>query len=140
MLLKILAILVVIAVGAMLYIRLAPSDPAAWNSDPLGPGKGQVVPPGKAYPMMPEALIDRLNTIAIATPRTTLLVRDGTRATWITRSRLMGFPDYTTAQAYPADGGATLALHARQRFGQKDFGVNAARLTDWLARLSQPDH
>ena len=33
--------------------------------------------------------------------------------------------------------GSTVVLHisARQRFGREDFGVNAARLKDWLARL-----
>jgi hypothetical protein len=56
--------------------------------------------------------------------------------TWVTRSAVLGFPDYTTAAAR-AEGSATaLALHARLRFGRGDFGVNAARLRHWLGKLT----
>ena len=51
--------------------------------------------------------------------------------TYITRSLLWGFPDYTTAQTTPQG----TRLYARQRFGSNDWGVNAARLRDWLAKL-----
>ena len=40
------------------------------------------------------------------------------------------------AGATVQDGDAVvLRVFARQRFGSDDFGVNAARLRDWLARL-----
>jgi hypothetical protein len=47
------------------------------------------------------AALARLDEIALATPRTTRLAGspDEGRITWITRSALWGFPDYTTAQA-----------------------------------------
>ena len=68
---------------------------------------------------------------ALALPRFGSLVMDQGRITWITRSLLWGFPDYTTAEVR-ADG---LYLFARLRFGGGDNGVNAARLRNWLARL-----
>lgn len=125
------------------YVRLAPSDPARWHVDPSnayiwddGGGWNEVVPQtGGALLRLPAAdgLLARLDAIAMATPHTTRLAgstADG-RITWITRSALWGFPDYTTAQIMP-DG---VYIHARLRFGQSDLGVNAARLTDWKSQL-----
>lgn len=123
------------------YVRLAPSDPARWHVAPAVAGPwGEVVagegraslrlPPDRGEP---RALLARLDAVALATPRTARLagnVEEG-RITWITRSALWGFPDYTTAEARP-DG---LYVLARLRFGRGDLGVNAARLKDWLARL-----
>ena len=46
--------------------------------------------------------------------------------TYVTRSALWGFPDYTTAIAQPDDrGGTYLILHGRARYGASDLGVNA---------------
>ena len=75
--------------------------------------------------------------IATATPRTHRLAGspEAGRITWITRSRLWGFPDYTTAQVTQTPTGPRLDIHARLRFGRSDMGVNAARLHAWLAQL-----
>ncbi|MGB0506090.1 MAG: DUF1499 domain-containing protein [Pikeienuella sp.] len=35
----------------------------------------------------------------------------------------------------PADGGSQLIIYARARYGRKDFGVNRARVLNWLKRL-----
>ena len=59
-------------------------------------------------------------------PRTHVLagsVADG-RVTYITRSRVFGFPDYTTLE----QDGDRLKAYARLRFGGSDLGVNATRL------------
>ena len=53
--------------------------------------------------------------------------------TWITRSRLFGFPDYTTAEVR-SDG---LYVWSRLRFGKGDMGVNAARLNGWALALEK---
>jgi len=142
-----LLLLALIAVGGLARIRLAPSDPARWHLRPEGappPGAPLATFEGGAKAALrlpdetPEQVLTRLDAIAQATPRTTTLAgsaREG-MITWVTRSRLFGFPDYTTAAAR-SDGAATiLTLHARLRFGRGDMGVNAARLRDWLARLS----
>ncbi|MCB6177296.1 DUF1499 domain-containing protein [Rhodobacter sp. Har01] len=137
-------LLILASLAFAAYVRLAPSDPARWHV-PLAAGADtdpwdQVVPMEGAAALRlspakgaPADLLTRLDTIALATPRTTRLAgspEEG-RITWVTRSRLWGFPDYTTAEARP-DG---LYIHARLRFGKSDMGVNAARLTDWLSRL-----
>lgn len=123
------------------YVRLAPSDPARWHVAPEASGPwGEVQDLGGGASLRlstelgaPADLLVRLDSIAMATPRTSRLagsVAEG-RITWVTRSALWGFPDYTTAEVRP-DG---LYISSRQRFGRKDLGVNAARLHDWLSRL-----
>lgn len=131
--------------GGAGYVRLAPSDPGLWHVAPPEapfrdlPGNqvhavaGGAVLRLSAGQAAPTDLLARLDAVALASPRTTRLAgspEEG-RITWITRTAFWGFPDYTTAQAGP-DG---LRLYARQRFGRDDFGVNAARLQDWLKRL-----
>ncbi|MBL9057745.1 MAG: DUF1499 domain-containing protein [Rhodobacteraceae bacterium] len=141
-----LAALALLIAGGAGYIRLAPSDPARWHVAPRlaalekGGPSGQVltVEGGAAVQLAsadPAALLARLDRIALATPRTQRLagsVAEG-RITWISRSLFWGFPDYTTAQVTPEG----LVIHARQRFGSNDWGVNAARLEIWLTRLSR---
>lgn len=148
-----LIVLAVAAAALLAWIRLAPSDPARWHvpvalpdglsPQPLGPGAvirqtdgahALIWLPG----MTPEQALARLDAVARSSPRTTRLAGDPAQGliTWITRSRLFGFPDYTTAEARVAQGGTVLAIHARLRFGKSDMGVNAARLGDWLARLA----
>ena len=149
--------LLVAAVAFAAYVRLAPSDPARWHVDPLA-----LWPAGEARTLSPlgaeravvtrenlaaawievqgpqAAALARLDEIALATPRTTRLSgspEEG-RITWVTRSALWGFPDYTTAQAMTHDVATSeMTIVGRLRFGQSDLGVNAARLRDWLSRL-----
>jgi uncharacterized protein (DUF1499 family) len=144
------ALLLVLALmaGGMAWIRLAPTDAARWNTDPTPPialQEGEVVAEENGARAVlrlagaaPEEALARLDAIALGTPHTRRLAGspgDG-RITWITRSAVFGFPDYTTASAR-ADGADTLlALYARQRFGKADFGVNPARLRDWQSRLA----
>lgn len=141
---------VVAAMGLAAYIRLAPSEPRQWHQSPVtatdgasGPCKDAVLAvEGGAraacrLPGTPESVLTRLDQTAMTAPRTTRLA--GTpktgRITWITRSALMGYPDYTTAEATQTPTGTRLDVYARQRFGASDFGVNAARLTGWLSDL-----
>ncbi|WP_170782538.1 DUF1499 domain-containing protein [Ruegeria lacuscaerulensis] len=126
-------VLVGAVVALWVYIRLAPSDPAQWHmpltatadTDMQG-GVIRIVETG------PEGLA-RLDDIAQATPRTTVLAGsvDEGMITYITRSKVIGFPDYTTVQ----QDGDTLRIHARLRFGRSDFGVNRDRVDEWLAAL-----
>lgn len=138
-------LLALLVLGLGLYVRLAPSDPARWHLSPApaatadcaveqgtGDARATCLRPGT-----PGEVLARLDEIAMATPRTTRLAGTPTegRITWITRSRLWGFPDYITAEATPDGTGTRLTIHARLRFGSSDLGVNATRLRDWLARL-----
>ncbi|MEZ5795753.1 DUF1499 domain-containing protein [Albidovulum sp.] len=152
-----LLLLALLALGGMAWIRLAPSDPARWNVRDgrfqegrriiAGPGRGDSVEQdadgargiSRLYPDTPAELLHRLDLVALSTPRTARLAGspEAGLMTWITRSAIFGFPDYTTAEVRESDRGAAVLLFARQRFGRKDFGVNAARLGDWLARLGR---
>ena len=131
-----LALALLVVAGA--WVRLAPMDPARWHTDP---GEGQDGPNSATLrlpqPLPPAQALAALARVAEATPRTTRLAgtEDGGRITWITRSRLWGFPDATTAAAIPDGDGSILILHARSRYGQSDLGVNRARLAAWAAAL-----
>ncbi len=117
----------------MAWIRFAPSDPADWHVDPqvtadqdLAAGVRRRIPAGATK-------FDRLHAIILETPRTEVLagsLGDG-QVTYVTRSKWMGFPDYTTVR----ENDDVLELWARSRFGQSDLGVNRARVEDWLQRL-----
>ncbi|MDZ4094819.1 MAG: DUF1499 domain-containing protein [Paracoccaceae bacterium] len=127
--------------GLLAVIRLAPTDPAQWHVD-LAAAKGDgasyctISTPGVRSEFKiadPVSVLVKLNEIALGTPRTLRIAgspQEG-RITWITRSALMGFPDFTTAQVLPSNGGWRLCMLARQRFGIKDFGVNARRILTW---------
>lgn len=144
----IIVVLMMGFVGLMAVVRLAPSDPAEWHVDPTDPalssGEGHALLradgdlQSPVFDMTPEALLAALNEIADATPRTRVLagsVEEG-QITYLTRSLIWGFPDYTSVRAIPAGDGAELVAYARLRFGGSDMGVNAARLQDWLSALS----
>ncbi len=125
-----LPVAVAIVLGA--YIRLAPSDPARWHVAPQGEARDLKDGVVRVIETGPDGLA-RLDVIARDTPRTEALagsVADG-MVTYVTRTRVFGFPDYTTVQQ---DGDA-LRIHARLRFGRSDFGVNKARVDGWLALL-----
>lgn len=133
--LLILAIALVAVAALMAWVRLAPSDPARWHGaltftkdEDKDGGAIRVLPVEE-----PNEVLAALDRIATATPRTQKLagsVEEGS-ITYITRSAFWGFPDYTTITAL--DG--RVILFARLRFGQSDFGVNRARLEDWISQL-----
>lgn len=139
--------LLVLVVGVLGYIRFAPSDPAVWHADMSVPGY-QPRPNAAAFcprpgdPLAPDmtdpaAILTRLDAIALATPRTARVagsVAEG-RITWITRTRLMGYPDYTTAQIMDPGSTPRLCIIGRQRFGEGDGGVNARRVQTWAQAL-----
>ncbi len=129
-----------LVVAGLAYIRLAPSDPARWHVDlaAVMPAHARVfcIRPGSRYDSGadPTALLTALDAIALATQRTERLAGSPGqgRITWVTRSAVIGFPDYTTAQVL---AGAGLCVAGRQRFGSQDWGVNAARIGDWMQAL-----
>ncbi|WP_210877590.1 DUF1499 domain-containing protein [Roseovarius autotrophicus] len=120
------------AVALVVFIRLAPSDPLRWHQMPGAITNRDLE--GGAMRRVTGDLV-ALDAIARATPHTRVLagsVSEG-MITYVTRSRLMGFPDYTTVR----QAGDTLEIFARLRFGRSDLGVNAARVDGWLVRLAE---
>ena len=130
-----LSIVLLALAGLALWVRFAPSDPARWHVAPGAtrdrdmPGGVIRVVPGDA------AALARLDAIIRATPRTTHLAGslDEGMLSYVSRSRLWGFPDYTTV-ALRDD---RLVVHARLRFGRSDMGVNKARVARWLEKLGR---
>ncbi len=143
-------VVILAALALMAYIRLAPSDPRAWHisvatQDPIpqGPCADHIALVAKGaraaciLPLTPAAVLDKLEAIALTSPRTLHLAGSAAegRITWVSRSFLMGYPDYITAEVAQTARGTRLDIFSRQRFGEADLGVNAARLKDWLAQL-----
>lgn len=126
-------LLVTVVVVAMGYVRLAPSDPVIWHQVPDEPqdkdfanGVIRVVEAG------PDGLAE-LDAIATATRHTDRRfgsLEDG-MITYVTRSVVFGFPDYTTVR----QTGDTLEIYGRARFGKSDLGVNGQRVEGWIDAL-----
>ena len=121
-----------------LYVRLAPSDPARWHKAPpdLPVGDSAGLNSYVAVRGGDREILERLIQIAEANPRTERLAgsADEGMITLISRSRLWGFPDYTTIRLE----GQTLTVYGRAGFGQGDLGVNRARVEGWLAAAGIP--
>ena len=55
---------------------------------------------------------------------------------YVQRSRFLRFPDVVTVRFISIDDThATLAIYSRSLYGMGDFGVNKARIDDWLGKL-----
>jgi uncharacterized protein (DUF1499 family) len=132
----------ILLAGILLWVRVAPSDPARWHvdpvtvADPTTPNWARIAPGEIVAPA--GTLAPRIEAALVAEPAVTLLA--GTLAegwaTYLQRSRLMGYPDYVSIRIVPAgEGQETVAVLSRSRFGQSDLGVNAARLARLRAAL-----
>ena len=130
---KILAtFLLVLILAGLAFIRLAPSDPARWHQMPESVTDRDL--DGGAMRRV-EGELESLDAVIRDTPRTRVLSGspDQGMITYVTRSRVFGFPDYTTVR----QSGDMLEIYGRLRFGKSDLGVNAARINGWLDRLAQ---
>lgn len=86
------------------------------------------------FPVTPQAGFDAIRAVAGAQPRTFPLAAypDRLQAQWVVRSRLMNYPDIVVAELAPSGGGTGLWLYSRSLLGRSDFGVNRARVMEWL--------
>lgn len=123
--------------GAQAFIRLSPNDPARWHIDPSAAGFAPAAN-WAAYcpaigPAATPAALALLDATILATPRTRRLAGspEQGRTTYITRSALMGYPDFTTVTLRATPAGLQPCLVARARFGDYDWGVNTARVSRW---------
>jgi len=128
--------------GFLAYVRLSVNTPERWHVDPesaADPGKaGVMISAGTTiWPMTAARLMQEFNAIALDEPRTRLLAGSvaDLHATYVARTRWIGFPDLITVRTIPDGTGSTLAIVSRSRFGRSDFGVNQARLARWLKTL-----
>lgn len=127
-----LLILLLLA-GALIYIRVAGHDRDHWHQMP-GTVEQREFKAGVMRVVGSDALA-RLHEIILATPRTEVLagtVEEG-MITYITRSAIIGFPDYTTIRQAELQ----IEIYGRLRFGRSDLGVNGKRIDRWLGALAQ---
>ncbi len=127
-------ILAFLFLATLAYVRLAPSDPDEWHVEPKANGD-RVFRNGVIRRItVGKDGLRRMDALIASEPRTQHLegsVKSG-MVTYISRSRMMGFPDYTTM----LQSGEDLVIYARSRFGRSDFGVNAARVDRWIDALT----
>ena len=124
-------LILLIAIPLLAYIRLAPSDPSKWHT-PITATDNKSLK-GGAIRVIPatDGALERIHEAAKNLDRTTVLAGSPAegRVTYVTRTRTIGFPDYTTVER----DGDVIKMFARLRFGRSDLGVNAARLKRLIA-------
>jgi uncharacterized protein (DUF1499 family) len=109
---------------------VCPADPLICNlkADEASP----------AFTVDPARLRERWREMVLAEPRVHLVSteKDGQRVVVIQHSFFFRFPDIITVEFLPTgNGGSTLAMLSRSRYGEIDFGVNATRAGSWIAKL-----
>lgn len=151
--LVVVAIIVVVIGGAMIGVRRADDVVAEWHADPLiaakpiTPNSYRVAPiaaPAGAdaeAPVFSTPVADlaaAFDAVVLGDRRVEVLAgsaADG-HVTYVQRSALFAFPDYVSVRFLETDnGGSTLAVFSRSRFGQSDLGVNKKRVLGWLDAL-----
>lgn len=146
---KLLAILALFGVAAvMLYIRYTPTDPAAWHVDPRAatrpdtPNSWLIRPVGgdaaaPEFALAAPELAALVDAVIAAQPRTHPIAGsvEAGHITYVTRTPIMGYPDYVSVRVFATATGAGLAMFSRSRFGHSDLGMNRRRLDDWMARI-----
>jgi hypothetical protein len=143
-----LFILIVIGlvVAIMVYVRLAPDDVARVHvqGDPRPAGDYPVAGGFTAVRQITASPADVLQVVAQAAmddAGTTPLAGtvDEGMMTFISRSKVFGFPDYTTVSIIPPEtvenAGPLLMISGHLRYGKFDMGVNNARVERWLSAL-----
>ncbi len=154
-----IAVLSLATAAVSVGIRLAPDDPAKWHQDPLTapapqtPNWYRISPQpcgftgsanreGEApvFDMPPADLAAAFDAVALADSRVEVLAGSADQGfvTYLQRSALMGYPDYVSVRFISTDeGGSTLAVLSRARYGSGDLGVNQKRVERWVQQTTQ---
>jgi len=139
----IILLLIGLTVGGSVFVRLAPLDAQALHVNPT-----EVTPPanpnyallagttGSYIGVSPDEVAGRLVALAEALGATLLAgaPEDGL-ATYVVRTRLMGFPDIVSVSLTAEGAGTQVDLFSRSVYGYSDMGVNTARAQDWMQSL-----
>ena len=131
--------IVAAVIVADLWVRFAPTPVAKWHVAEIDASSSKRIGylTNKDFEAAPDAVLAQLDGIALATPRTQVFAGsvDEGRITYVTRSRLWRFPDYTTVIVIDTAEGSRVTLYGRLRFGNGDRGVNRQRIKAWLQAL-----
>lgn len=134
-------IIVIALVALVAYVRLAPIEAARWHAQAEGQKMGKTQA-ANSYIWRAPVEGDEAETLAkldraiIQTPRTEVVagsLAEG-QVTYVTRTKLMGYPDFTTIGVY-GENPRYVEVFGRSRFGRSDLGVNAKRINGWLAQV-----
>ncbi len=149
----------VIGVGIRLGMEKGKDDPDVWHVDPLTAAHPKTPNWHRAVPA--DATVDRhperdalpptfdvsaaelgaaFDAVATGEERVAVLAGSASEGhvTYVQRSKAMHFPDYISVRFIDLpEGGSTIAVFSRARYGQKDFDVNEKRVERWLAATTQ---
>ena len=87
-----------------------------------------------------QELAKRFEAVALREPRTEKIrdreIGKDLQADFAQYSKLIGYPDTITVRFINlGDEKSTLAVFSRAHYGYRDFGVNEARVKDWMRKL-----
>lgn len=126
-------LLIFLIVGMAIYIRTAPIDTDHWHQ-PIHSEVDNTMK-GGAIRILPnsQGAFAALNGALKSLERTEVIAgsADSGHVTYVTRSKWIGFPDYTTLEQSENN----IKMYARLRFGRRDMGVNAARLRKLMSSI-----
>ncbi len=141
-------LLLMIAISALVYVRMAPHNlglvhvvpPTGATPDApvIGDGSALFL---QVFDSQPKTVWANISTVISNTPRTKQIAgsQDAGMISYVTRSRIFGFPDYTTVLVTEIGGKTHMQMFGRLRFGRSDFGVNGARLRGWVQAIRMLD-
>ena len=125
-----------LAAGAAVYVRRAPLDVTALHVMPAPRAAGDYSDVGGFTAIRPAlsgpSALETLSDVIANTPRTDLLAESAEMKTFVTRSRIFGFPDITTVWVIHGRGGHEIGIYGRLVYGKSDLGVNKRRIAGWL--------
>ena len=136
-----IAIILIVAVVLLVYVRLAPNKTDHWHQDPETvkstgrPNDFRLAGSASVtFDIKQSNLSQIIMDYAAQQDRTELLVNtdDGQLMTFVQRSKLISYPDYITFKVTPKGDGANVSVFSRSRFGYRDFGVNKLRVETWI--------
>ena len=150
-------VLAIIAIIGALYVRVATvsHDPAEWHVDPytitrpVSPNTYYVATQSMVsatadkeapiYAVPAEVMAKAFDDFVVTQPNVLRLAGSATEGwiTYVQRTPKIRMPDYISVKFIDfEDGGSTLAIYSRSRFGYGDMGVNKARVDLWLQSLA----
>ncbi len=137
---------VLVILLALAFVRFAPINMISAHKEPqLGQPIKQAATIDQSGGFYTSRILDgfpgenmrQIDEIIRNTPRTSVVagsVSSG-MVTYVTRSRILGFPDLTTVKVELTKDGTHLWLWGRLKYGLSDYDVNKRRILGWLQQL-----
>lgn len=132
-----LAIVGIAALAGIAFVRMTGSDPARWHVDPVSVQPSEkpndyliAGPDALRFAQSAQKVAEKMHALLGAEPRTERLAGepDGTWATYVQRSAIIGYPDYLSFHVEERETGSVVAIYSRSRYGYSDMGMNKKRV------------